>query len=165
MERNRFMEDAKKIYESQKIPQQLSNRVENALKFSPGKQRSVFHGLRAGLCTAAVCFLVFTVLLNTNQVFAESVYNIPVLGNVARVVTFREYKEQNKVNDIVAEIPKIENTGNPELEQRINEEIQTRIDTIIERPNRKTRNLMRVMRNILDLNRNGTIMLSILVMK
>ncbi len=59
------------------------------------------------------------------------VYEVPVLGNIARVFTFREFVIDDKDSYIEVRMPALETKGNTELEQRINYEIREKIDGIL----------------------------------
>ena len=54
-----------------------------------------------------------------------------MLGDLARVVTVTEYSIADEERLIDVRMPAVEDTGNTDLEQRINTEIQTRIDAIL----------------------------------
>ena len=86
----------------------------------------LYRGLRGGIAAAAAAVLVFTAALNTNTAFAESAGSLPVIGAVARVLTFRSYETETEDDlKISVEIPSIEmiaeGTGN--LADSVNEEI------------------------------------------
>lgn len=132
MKRNHPLEEAKRKYQSVEIPQELNRRVNAAIELGESKLPAPRrHWARNSLCSALACCAVLVVALNTSQVFAEAVFDIPVLGNIARVFTFREYQEQNNISNLDIKIPVVSSTGHPELEDRINQEIQTRIDSIV----------------------------------
>lgn len=40
------------------------------------------------------CFTLIVVMLNTNQVFADSMCKLPGVGGIAQVLTFVEYTEK-----------------------------------------------------------------------
>lgn len=126
--REDMLEKAKEIYESIEIPQELNRRLNSAIDTAVPRRHLWY---RQAVCVAAACFAVFVGALNTSQVFAQGVAEIPVLGNVAKVFTFREYVQQDASHEITAEIPAVSGTGNEDLETRINSEIQTRIDAIL----------------------------------
>lgn len=77
---------------------------------------------------AAAC-ISFVVTLNVSPVFAKTMYDIPVLGDVCRVFTFREYHFEDDMKIVNVRIPKIENTGNTDLERRINQEISQKMES------------------------------------
>lgn len=122
------MEEAKKRYEETEIPQELAERIQVEIRRAEGKRRRVRlwnRGLRGGMAAAAAGAVLFTTALNTSTAFAESAGQLPVIGAVARVLTFRAYETETDDLKISVEIPSIEMisqefTG---LEQSVNEEI------------------------------------------
>ncbi len=131
MKPNRLLQEAKHEYQSVEIPQELNRRVNAAIEQGEAKRPARHHWARNSLCSALACCAILVVALNTSQVFAQAVLDIPVLGNIARVFTFREYQEQNNISDFDIKIPAVSSTGHPELEDRINQEIQEKIDAIV----------------------------------
>ena len=127
------LQDAKKRYEEIPIPDDLSVKVQEAIERSSQKRRENSRIIRAGyrrflsrsLGTAAAAMIVFTTLLNTSTAFADTVSGLPVVGTVARLLTFRSYEKNEDNLKISVEIPSIEmiaeGTGN--LADSVNEEI------------------------------------------
>ncbi len=135
MKTEEFFKKAKTAYDSIEIPADLSRRMDTAIDKALPHRR---HWYRQAACAMAACFAVFVGALNTSQVFAQSVAQLPVLGSVAQVFTFREYADQDASHEISAEIPAVSGTGNEELETRINAEIQKRVDDILAEANQRS---------------------------
>ncbi len=76
------------------------NRVQQKLRF----QRSI----RAAAATAAAVCILFTAALNTSPVFAKEAAQLPVIGGLARVLTFRSYETEKDDIAVSVEIPTIE---------------------------------------------------------
>ena len=55
------------------------------------------NGLKKGMMAAAAAVVVFTTALNTSTAFAKSVSAIPVIGEIARVLTFRSYEQEEEM--------------------------------------------------------------------
>lgn len=134
------MEDAKKRYEEIPIPEELSERVQEAIALSSRKHEEEQKVIRLNknrtrkafyrsLATAAAVTAAFTIGLNTSTAFAETAGNLPVIGSVARLLTFRSYENQTEDMGISVEIPSIEmiesETG---FEKQINQEIYDRCE-------------------------------------
>lgn len=122
------MEEAKKRYEETEIPQELAERIQVEIRRAEGKRRRVRlwnRGLRGGMAAAAAGAVLFTTALNTSTAFAESAGQLPVIGAVARVFTFRAYETETDDLKISVEIPSIEMISQEfaGLEQSVNEEI------------------------------------------
>lgn len=149
---NDLFEHARQAYQNQPVPEELSERVEAALLIGKsrresrrrvtaggdtaafaggGRPRRRLFGEGAALAAASLC-LAFCITVNASPVFAASVYEIPVLGSIARVVTVRRYDSEDETKLIHARVPAISNTGNSELESRVNYEISERVDAVLE---------------------------------
>lgn len=125
---NNPMEKAKKKYDETEIPDELAERIQMEIKRQDSKRRkAVFWnlGFRRGLAAATAAVVLFTTGLNTSTVFAETVGNLPVIGAVARVLTFRSYETEDEDLKISVEIPSIEMISEDfsDLEKSVNEEI------------------------------------------
>lgn len=125
------IEKAKEVYNAIKIPDQLNYVVNRAISNDGKKKKSVLKPVEYVLSTTICIFFVFTIMLNVNPSFAMSISEIPILGDIAKVFTVKEYKIDDKEKLINAKIPAIENTGNTELEKRINYEIMLKMDEIL----------------------------------
>ena len=125
---NNPMEKAKKKYDETEIPDELAERIQMEIKRQDSKRRkAVFWnlGFRRGLAAAAAAVVLFTTGLNTSTVFAETVGNLPVIGAVARVLTFRSYETEDEDLKISVEMSSIEMISEDfsDLEKSVNEEI------------------------------------------
>ena len=85
---------------------------------------------------ACACFVL---LLNTSPAFAQAVDGVPVLGPLARIFTVREFHVDDRDHLIDVRLPALENTGHTDLEQRVNREIQTRIDAVLDEAEQRAR--------------------------
>ncbi len=131
------MEDAKKKYDEVPIPEELSERIQwevqkadsrrrKAAEDSGRKRKRHLYGWQKGLAAAAAAMAVFVTALNTSTVFAQSMGELPVIGAIAKVLTFRSYEMETEDDlHISVDIPSIEmiaeGTGN--LAESVNEEI------------------------------------------
>lgn len=122
----------KSNYTNTKIPEELEFVVHRAV--SEGRRRkSRFKtvGIKTAK-TAAIAAVLTAVLTNLSPTFAKAAYEVPVIGDLCRIVTLREYHFEDEIKYIDVAIPKIENTGKSELEKRINLEIQSKINDCVE---------------------------------
>lgn len=119
----------KQLYHQTAVPkEELAMLVDKTIEKSRKRPKKT---VRIVSCTAAVfaaACISFVVTLNVSPAFAKTMYDIPVLGDVCRVFTFREYHFEDNMKIVNVRLPKIENTGNTELERRVNEEITKRMD-------------------------------------
>ncbi|MEQ2675981.1 RsiV family protein [Enterocloster citroniae] len=111
------LEDAKKKYDKTEIPKELSKRVQAAVEESGARKREREKVVRirrrkvlAGKCAgvAAGLAIVFTTALNTNTAFADMAARLPVVGGVARLLTFRSYEKDEGDWKISVKIPSVE---------------------------------------------------------
>ena len=97
-------------YERIPIPEGLDSAVDAAIqKGRRNHRRRVWTGFLTPLAACAA----FVLMLNVNAAFAYAVYDIPVLGDLGRVFTFREYREET--NTFIADV-KIPNVDASDLE-------------------------------------------------
>lgn len=112
------------IYDETEIPDALSVTVGAALKAKIRPNAA----LRAVLGTAAAIVVACTALLNFSPDAAEAAFDVPVLGDICRVLTFRHYDFEDEIKTLDVTVPTIDGTGNSELENRVNLEISRLID-------------------------------------
>lgn len=126
------IEKARQIYNAIKVPQELNYIVNKAILNEKKEKNNTVKYLKYATSILACVFLTFVFAININPSFATSISEIPVIGEMARVFTIKEYKEEDKTKLIEAKIPALENTGNTELEKRINYEILLKINEVLE---------------------------------
>lgn len=122
------MEEAKRKYDEIPIPSELSKRVGREIEKANMKRKKILvfrRRVQKGTAAAAAVVVLFTAALNTNTAFAETAGQLPVIGPVARVLTFRSYQTEEEDLKISVEIPTIEMISEDMngLEQSVNEEI------------------------------------------
>ena len=108
------------------IPESLDSLMQQTLRQGRRKGR-LTRIMKYASSIAAVFVLATVTLLNTTPVFARAAQDVPVLGGLCRVFTFRHYDFYDETKVINVTVPQIENTGNSELENRINLEISKMI--------------------------------------
>ena len=122
------MVEAKRKYDEIPIPSELSKRVGKEIEKANMKRKKILvfrRRVQKGTAAAAAVVVLFTAALNTNTAFAETAGQLPVIGPVARVLTFRSYQTEEEDLKISVEIPTIEMISEDMngLEQSVNEEI------------------------------------------
>ena len=131
------------MYDSIEIPDELEYVVNRAIhqKQVVHKRINITSYMKGATVALATTFSLFIVLLNTNETFAKSMEEIPVISDLAKVFTVREYKEETDTELIEARVPAIQNTGNTELENRINNEISTKINNVLDEAKQRAKEL------------------------
>lgn len=111
------LETMKERYDQIIIPEELNVRIRQEIQKSrkqqeAGKRKGGSHRFRRMIrsmeaVAAAVCIL-FTAALNTSPVFAKEAGELPVIGGLARILTFRSYETEKDDIALSVEIPTIE---------------------------------------------------------
>lgn len=110
------IKDLKKEYMDIKIPENLDDVVKESIK--KVDRKSIVNKKIIG--SAAVLAIVFGI--NISPAFADVVSDIPIVGNIVKLVTVKNYtlKKNNVEADI--KVPAIEGLENKQLEENLNEE-------------------------------------------
>lgn len=148
------LKEMKQDYETIRIPEELRQRVEMGIQRAKEEERKEnkmketnhqskkqsrikVYGIRvAG--GAAAALLAITVMTNSGAAIAHAMERIPVIGAIAKVVTFREYESTTNNMTASVKIPEVsvenvDGTLNEESTRQINKSIQEYTDEIIER--------------------------------
>ncbi len=128
---NREWDRARGRYNEIEPPEELGFAVASAIREGDRRRKGrgrIFRSL-SGAVAACACFVV---LVNASPAFASALADVPVLGALARVVTVTSYSVTDRDHLIDVRLPAVEDTGHTDLEQRINTEIQTRIQAILD---------------------------------
>ncbi len=117
----------KKEYMSIPIPAELEFKVKESLEEGKRAMNKKIY-IRKILTTAAsiaVIATAFTVGINTNEALAGTLSDKPVLGSIVKVLTFKEYKFNDKTYDVNIETPALEGLENKSLQNSLNEKYLT----------------------------------------
>ena len=111
------LDTMKERYDQITIPEELNFRIQQEVQKSRKQQeekngvgsihrfKRIIRSVEAA--AAAVCIL-FTAALNTSPAFAKEAGEFPVIGGLARVLTFRSYETEKDGIAVSVEIPTIE---------------------------------------------------------
>lgn len=105
----------------------------NMDKRKKGKRTAAFYLIRTSQ-TAAAALLAITFLANTSAQTAYAMSQIPVIGAITRVVTFRTYEKQEGNSEARVEVPKIEageGSGILKAADQVNQSIEEYTNRII----------------------------------
>lgn len=125
------LEKSKEIYESIEIPKEFEGRVEEAICQSREKRtvekvqirRKRVYQWAAGMAAAFAAVVV--VGLNTSEAFAMEMQNLPVIGELAKILTVRSYEKEEENIQIDVEIPGVElGDGDQGLSTEVNAQIE-----------------------------------------
>lgn len=129
-----MLDEAKKEYEQIEVPAAFHERVEETLRIAQERKKQKGRLMRmkkrkqilkAAAGVAAAAAIVFTTALNTSVAFAKEMSGYPVIGTVAKLLTFRSYESEEDGIGISVEIPSLEMIGEevPGMSKEVNEEI------------------------------------------
>lgn len=121
----------KDIHEKTPIPEDLDSRINQAIYRGTHSRRRLLP-YKKSLISIAASFGIFILLLNTNSAFAESMRDIPILNEICRVFTFKEYDTKDSKKIMNVKIPNISVEGNTDLENRINYKIRKTMQDAID---------------------------------
>lgn len=110
------LENMKSEYDNIPIPKELNARIQKEIEKSEqrlAQEKKVLRlrrrsGLRKAAAAAAAVCVVFTAALNTSTAFAEEAAQLPVIGTLARVLTFRTYESEKDGIGISVEVPTLD---------------------------------------------------------
>lgn len=143
MRRRKLEQDirrTKKIYESMEIPEELGQAVQKALEQGAGRQnkrkavamRRRKHYGRTAAAAAAALVICFITGLNTSEAFAATAKQLPIIGAVSKVLTFRNYDTADGEKEIHVEIPEIQEESGNETSGRLAADVNREIEKIME---------------------------------
>lgn len=113
------LDDLKKIYDSTEIPDELEFKVRQSIRRAKMKNGTQI-GKKIAIASVAT-LVIFTGMVNFNQSFAMAMSELPVIGAVVKVLSYRfDVIDNDNVNaDIKA--PVISGLGDEALEKALNE--------------------------------------------
>lgn len=113
------LEKMKQDYVETKIPEELDFVMNRALRSNRKLIRKrVYSRIVAGTCAAAV---VIAIGINTSSTVANAFASVPGLEGLVKVISLKTYQAEGPTQEIVMEVPQIENLSNKELENGLNE--------------------------------------------
>ncbi|MEF9920480.1 DUF3298 and DUF4163 domain-containing protein [Anaerorhabdus sp.] len=123
----------KSKYDNIEIPDELDSIINNALKEGKTLRRKTITKKIMKKTSIVLVILIFSMisLVNVSPVFAKAIYEIPLIGDLCQVLTFRSYHFEDEIKYVDVKIPNIVNTGKTDLERRVNTEIQNVINQCV----------------------------------
>ena len=125
--------EAKQEYEATPIPEELSGRVWAGIcQGRANRRRAIRHRILRTVGSLAACFVLLIGGLNLFPGFASAAAEIPVLGGLFQVLTVRDYDAVRDQINYHVSVPEIQTEGDDDLAQKVNAEIQERVDAHLE---------------------------------
>lgn len=121
MKKKEELKILKENYNNIEIPKDLDDVVNNALSsVNASNRRKVIN--RWSSIAASLCIVVGAV--NFSPSFADTLEDIPVIGNVIKVINLRNYRIDENGFDVSIDVPKIEGLKDKELEYKLNKDFE-----------------------------------------
>ncbi|MGE8205538.1 DUF3298 domain-containing protein [Heyndrickxia sp. NPDC080065] len=109
------LEALKRDYENVPIPKELDEIITKALQ--PTRKTKRIYIWPASVAAAAI---LFTAIVNFSPDAARAMSKIPVVKEIVKVITFKEFKEERNRSSIDVKTPAISGLENKTLEENIN---------------------------------------------
>lgn len=120
--------------EQKEIPASVKNNIEKALASLPEHEnkKNYIHRLPRFVAVAA-CFIFVTLILlpNVSSVYAQALEKVPVIGDIVRVVTIRNYFYSDTHHEMNIDVPKIEGENN-KAANYINQDVNKLTKTLVD---------------------------------
>lgn len=116
----------KQEYDAIPIPPELEGRVQEAVRRGKARRLSPVRWLRRVGTTAAAAMVCLVALANVGPGVSYAMEQVPVLGSLVRVVTFRTFQEQKDGASAKVEVPQVQDGGSA-----LNDAIQSYTDQVI----------------------------------
>lgn len=131
--KDKNLQQLKKNYMDVPIPIELDVIVkksleDNGIKITNSKSnftRPNFKGMKIAAASIAATVALFTVGVNSSPVFASSLSNVPVVGSIVKILTFREYTVNQDSYNADIKVPSIQGLENKDLENNLNDKYLT----------------------------------------
>lgn len=99
----------KKEYEEIKVPENMKERMEASIARAKKDKRKIKKVKLWKTCTSAAAVLAIVLILpNTSQTAAAAMQQIPLLGNLFKITTVREYQVDEERNMANVKVPQVE---------------------------------------------------------
>ncbi len=124
LKKDKKIEDLKQNYNNIEIPDRLNDVVNDALNRNRSRNRNKKSRMALwSTVVASICIIIVTV--NLSPAFASTLEGIPVIGNIIKIINFKNYKVNKNGYDVSIDVPKIEGLKDKELEYKLNKEFES----------------------------------------
>ncbi len=118
-----------------KMPDHVQKRMETTLSALPtkgSKQKRPVLLQRIAAAAACVVFALIFIMPNVSVVYAQSVEKIPVIGDLIRVVTIRNYFYADPTHEMNINVPSISDEDNTSAADYINDDVDKLTQKLLE---------------------------------
>ena len=126
--KDKNLQQLKKNYMDVPIPVELDFIVKKSLEDNGVKitnSKANFKGIKIAAASIVAATALFTVGVNSSPVFAASLSNVPVVGSIVKILTFREYTVNEDSYNADIKVPSIQGLENKDLENSLNDKYLT----------------------------------------
>lgn len=127
----RMKSHSEKMKNSIDSPFNITAKIDEMERCSMKNKNVSFGLLKKTMYSAACIAAAFVLMFNCIPSLAYAVSDIPILGDVVRVVTFGRFEVQEDGYEAKVVTPKVEGLLNKELEEKLNKEFQENANAII----------------------------------
>lgn len=142
MNRMKKIEELKMEYNNIEIPRRGKEELQKTILKAKRDKLKLQHRRRMYKMAGAVAAIIAIFILpNTNKTIAATMKNIPVVGQVFEVITFREYNYNDKQKEMSVKIPEIKNSQNISAIEDVNKEAGIYTKRLVEQFSKDIKNL------------------------
>lgn len=125
MKNNKKIKELKENYNNIEIPTELDKVIEDSFKEvdKMKNKKKTRHNMKKWCASAAALGIIF-VSVNVNSSFANSLEEIPVIGNIIKIININNYRINHNGYDISINVPNIRGTDSKDLEYKLNKEFE-----------------------------------------
>lgn len=119
------------------IPNSAKNNIEHMLQSLPeykSNKKHLFYYPRLALLAGCCAFITLFIFPNISLTYAKAIDNIPLIGDIVRVFTIRNYYYRDEYHEMDIKVPQIESSNNY-IFAPINSEIQQLTDVLLDQFN------------------------------
>lgn len=122
--------------EELEVPLDISKMIEETLENLPEKEiklQTQSYPKRGIAIAASVAFFFFVFMPNISVVYAQTLQDVPIIGDIVKVFTIRKEIYEDGKHELNAEIPQIENELNEDSAALINRDIDELTTAVIQK--------------------------------
>lgn len=119
LKKNKKIDDLKQNYNNIEIPDKLNDVVNDALNTNRNKKSRI---AKWSTVAASICIIIGAV--NLSPAFASTLEGIPVIGNIVKIINFKNYRVNKNGYDVSIDVPKIEGLKDKDLEYKLNKKFE-----------------------------------------
>lgn len=127
------LDEARQKFNEMEVPEALDTRVRQTIRKCQEDQRmSKRQYLKVGVLVATLGVGSFGGSLYASESFAKEMYDLPIIGAVAKVLTFNKYVEETDAYTLDIEVPNVSDTQNTKYAQQVNKAINEKVAMLLE---------------------------------